>query len=111
MTDEPKPFDLETALLDPASAFGTPEALLARSDIDDDTKIELLRRWNTTPASWRSRRKKACRRMMTTSWRAFTKPCVGLVCVWTWSQARRPSSPAFRLPLCGKTEARASVPC
>ena len=45
MTDEPKPFDLETALLYPASAFGTPEALLARSDIDDDTKIELLRRW------------------------------------------------------------------
>ncbi len=45
MTDRSQSFDLDAALLDPASNFETPEALLARADINDETKIELLRRW------------------------------------------------------------------
>lgn len=37
--------DLKKALLDPASVFDSPEALLARADIDRADKIEILRRW------------------------------------------------------------------
>lgn len=45
MTEKTAPFDREAAMLDPATAFRTPEALLARAEIGEDDKIELLRRW------------------------------------------------------------------
>ena len=36
---------LEQVLLDPGSVFETPEAVLARKDLADREKIEILRRW------------------------------------------------------------------
>jgi hypothetical protein len=37
--------DYEQALLDPASVFATPEAVLDQAELSDDQKIEILRRW------------------------------------------------------------------
>jgi hypothetical protein len=37
--------DMDKALLDPGSAFATPEKLLARPDLSNGQKIEILRRW------------------------------------------------------------------
>jgi|TARA_B100000965_G_scaffold384630_1_gene385076 hypothetical protein len=47
MTDaeKPMPGDMEQALLDPASVFETPEALLLNPDLSREQKIEILRRW------------------------------------------------------------------
>lgn len=47
MTDVEKgeTIDMERALLDPGSAFGSPEALLADEVLSREQKIELLRRW------------------------------------------------------------------
>lgn len=44
MTD-PSPVDFEAALLDPASTFGSPEALLVHPALTREQKVELLRRW------------------------------------------------------------------
>lgn len=40
-----KLFDLDQALLDPASVFDSPEELAGRSDVERKDKIEILRRW------------------------------------------------------------------
>lgn len=47
MTDAEKPTlgDMDQALLDPASVFDTPEALLLNPDLSREQKIEVLRRW------------------------------------------------------------------
>lgn len=37
--------DLEEALNDPASIFGQPENVLARTTLSKEQKIEILRRW------------------------------------------------------------------
>jgi hypothetical protein len=37
--------DMEQALLDPASVFATPEAILVRESLSKAQKIEILRRW------------------------------------------------------------------
>lgn len=37
--------DYAKAILDPASAFATPEEVLERTDLSRDQKIEILRRW------------------------------------------------------------------
>ncbi|MGH6792658.1 MAG: hypothetical protein ACREDZ_11840 [Kiloniellales bacterium] len=37
--------EIETALIDPSGVFDRPEAVLSRNDIDHETKIEILRRW------------------------------------------------------------------
>ena len=37
--------DYQKALLDPASSFVSPEALVDRADLTREQKIELLRRW------------------------------------------------------------------
>lgn len=37
--------EIETALIDPSGVFDRPEAVLSRKDIDRNTKIEILRRW------------------------------------------------------------------
>jgi len=39
------PIDMEKALLDPASAFATPEELECHPALSKEQKIELLRRW------------------------------------------------------------------
>lgn len=38
-------FDMEQALLDPGSVFGSPEAVLVSGALSRDQKIEVLRRW------------------------------------------------------------------
>jgi hypothetical protein len=43
--DRDTPVDMDQALLDPASVFDTPEALLAREKVSKAEKIEILRRW------------------------------------------------------------------
>lgn len=47
MSDAPKPaaVDLDQALLDPGSVFGSPEALLAQEGLSAQQKAEILRRW------------------------------------------------------------------
>lgn len=40
-----KPLDLQQALLDPSSAFSSPEEVRDHSGLDRSDKIELLRRW------------------------------------------------------------------
>lgn len=42
---EPPPVDMEAALLDPASTFSSPEALLLHPTLTREQKIEILRRW------------------------------------------------------------------
>lgn len=37
--------ELDRALLDPADIFDSPEAVLAREDLERDQKIEILQRW------------------------------------------------------------------
>jgi hypothetical protein len=37
--------DHERALLDPETVFGTPEALLERTELTPDQKVEILRSW------------------------------------------------------------------
>ena len=41
----PPVIDIEKALLDPSSVFGTPEDILKNQAIASDQKIEILRRW------------------------------------------------------------------
>ncbi len=38
--------EFEGALLDPAGAFASPEAVLERSDLTTDQKLEVLKRWH-----------------------------------------------------------------
>lgn len=47
MTDAEKsgPIDMDQALLDPGSVFGSPEALLECDVLAKEQKIEILRRW------------------------------------------------------------------
>ena len=45
MTDAPKPIDMDQAILDPASVFATPEAVLLHQELSKQQKIEVLRRW------------------------------------------------------------------
>ena len=40
------PFDYEQAVLNPALAFETPEAVLTQSGLSDAQKIEILRHWS-----------------------------------------------------------------
>ena len=40
-----RPIDMEKALLDPESVFGTPEELERHPALSKEQKIELLRRW------------------------------------------------------------------
>jgi hypothetical protein len=42
---------MERALLDPASVFETPEALLLCEALSKQQKIEILRRWEYDPGS------------------------------------------------------------
>jgi len=37
--------DFETALLNPADVFKTPDEVVQRSDLSRDQKIQILRRW------------------------------------------------------------------
>ena len=37
--------DIDKALIDPASIFGTPREVLARDELTREQKIEILRRW------------------------------------------------------------------
>ena len=39
-------FDYEKALVNPALAFESPEAVLTQSGLSDAQKIEILRRWS-----------------------------------------------------------------
>lgn len=39
-------FDMEKALADPKAVFDTPERLLSRTDLDSETKLQILRRWS-----------------------------------------------------------------
>lgn len=45
MTNAAKPIDLDQAILDPASVFATPEAVLLHEGLSKQQKIEVLRRW------------------------------------------------------------------
>lgn len=40
-----RPIDLDKALLDPASVFAAPEAVLGHAGLTTGQKIEILRRW------------------------------------------------------------------
>ena len=40
-----EPLDYQKALLDPSSVFASPEAVLQRSELTKEQKIEILRRW------------------------------------------------------------------
>jgi hypothetical protein len=47
--------DLEKALLDPTMVCTDPSEVVADPDLTRDQQIEILRRGNTTPVSWRWR--------------------------------------------------------
>ena len=46
-----EPTAFQRALLNPASVFATPEAVLAEPGLTDEQKIEILRRWMNDAAS------------------------------------------------------------
>jgi hypothetical protein len=41
----PPAIDIEEAVLDPSSVFGTPEDVLTHVSLTPDQKVEILRRW------------------------------------------------------------------
>ena len=41
----PTPFDLESAVLDPAGTFATPADVIADPRLDRESKLRLLRQW------------------------------------------------------------------
>lgn len=44
-TEKPAAIDLDRALMDPGSIFGSPEAVLQNDSLSEEQKIEVLRRW------------------------------------------------------------------
>jgi hypothetical protein len=50
----------EKALLDPASAFTSPEQVLTSAELSREQKIEILHRWEYDVPSWRWPRKRIC---------------------------------------------------
>ena len=44
-TEKSATTDMDQALLDPGSIFGSPEAVLQSGSLSDEQKIEILRRW------------------------------------------------------------------
>ena len=45
MADKDGALDLETARIDPAAVFASPDEVVDRSDLSREQKIEILRRW------------------------------------------------------------------